>query len=95
MKAMLVAALFAASTAGLAAGHHRAEPAANPPSSRFAVRDVYWRCADGVCTSGKSASRPAIVCAALAKQVGRLKSFSTGGAALDEEGLERCNAAAR
>lgn len=95
MKTILLFSFFMASNEVPGASHYRAEPESIPVASRFAMRDLYWRCDAGECVAGKSASRPAIVCAALAKHVGRLKSFSTSGIMFDAPALQRCNASAR
>ncbi len=95
---MLRAAVLAfALVAGpaLAAPHYHAEPAAQPAETRFPVRDVMWTCGNGGCTGGESNSRPAIVCALLAREVGVLRSFSAAGKPLPSEQLEKCNARAR
>lgn len=79
----------------LAAPHYRAELAAQPAETRFPVRDVMWTCGEGSCTGGESNSRPAIVCALLAREVGTLLSFSAADKPLPPEQLEKCNARAR
>jgi hypothetical protein len=59
------------------------------------VRGLVWKCGPSGCTAGKSNSRPANDCAALARQVGALTRFSAGGRELPVEALEKCNARAR
>ncbi len=86
--------LLAAAAPALAS-HYQAEPAARPAQTKLVVRDTLWQCGDGGCASAsKSNSRPAIVCAVLAKEVGALRSFTAGGRALSAEQLEKCNARA-
>ena len=75
--------------------HYRAQPATAPAAERVVVRDLLWKCGPEGCVAGRSASRPAIACAALARQVGSLRSFSTGGRPLAAAELEKCNARAR
>ena len=87
-------ALAMVSAPALAAPHYQAEPAAKPEQTRFVAKDVVWRCGDSGCSGAKSNSRPAIVCAALAKEIGPLRSFSAGGQALASGELDRCNARA-
>lgn len=78
------------------AASYRAEPAAAPAQERFVARDNIWRCAGEACTSvNPSATRPAISCAALARQIGALRSFSVDGRAFSAEELENCNSRAR
>jgi len=74
----------------------QAETNARPSQERFVARDSIWRCSESNCVSTNSTStRPAIVCAALARQVGALKSFSADGRAFGAEELQSCNARAR
>jgi hypothetical protein len=89
------ATLALVSAPALAAPHFQAEPAAKPDQSRFVAKDVVWRCGDAGCTGAKSNSRPAIVCAALAKEIGPLRSFRAGGQVLANGELDKCNARAR
>ena len=88
----LAAALAMASAAP---GFYSAEPAATPAVTRFVIRDTMWQCGPGACTGGKSNSRPAIVCAALVKEVGAVRGFTAAGKPLTPQELEKCNAAAR
>ena len=65
-----------------------AQPLARPPQERFVARDTVWRCADdGLRLDQRTATRPAIVCAALARQVGALRSFTVDGRAFGAEEL--------
>jgi hypothetical protein len=94
--AFLAASLLLAAPALAAAGpHFQAEPAARPAESRLALRDTLWRCGDDGCAAAESSSRPAIVCAVLAREIGTLRSFSVRGEALSPDALDRCNARAR
>jgi len=78
------------------AASYRAEPNSAPAQERFVARDNIWRCAGEACTSvNPSATRPAISCAALARQIGALRSFSVDGRAFSAEELENCNRRAR
>ena len=79
----------------LAAGF-QAETSARPAQARFVARDSIWRCTENNCVStNETATRPAIVCAALVRQVGALRSFSANGRAFGAEELQACNARAR
>ena len=83
------------STPAFAAGF-QAETSARPAQARFVARDSVWRCTDSNCVStNRTSTRPAVVCAALARQVGTLKSFSADGRAFGAEELQSCNARAR
>jgi hypothetical protein len=91
--AMLSLALV--STPAFAAGF-QAETSTQPPQVRFVARDSIWRCARMACVStNETSTRPSIVCAALARQVGVLRSFSVDGRAFGAEELQACNARAR
>ena len=81
--------------AASAANYYRAEPTAAPTQTRFVARENVWICNAGVCTSGRSSSRPAIVCATLVREVGTLRTFSVEGRAFAAEELESCNRRAR
>ena len=76
-------------------GHYRAELATAPRSSTLVVRELAWKCGPSACVSGASNSRPAIDCAALAREAGALRSFSVAGKPLSAEELGKCNARAR
>ena len=90
---LLLGVALAASPAS-AAPHFQAEPAAKLAAARLVLRDTVWKCGEAGCVAGKSNSRPAVVCAVLARQVGNLRSFSIGGEAMSPAELEKCNARA-
>ena len=75
--------------------HYRAELAAPTTSAQLVTRGLLWKCSGGGCVAGKSNSRPAIDCAALAREAGALRSFSVQGRALSAADLEKCNAKAK
>jgi hypothetical protein len=74
--------------------HYKAQPVSKPSESRIVLRDTLWKCGESACFGSGSNSRPAIVCAVLAKRVGPLRSFQVAGAALAPAELEACNARA-
>lgn len=78
-----------------ATAHYRAEPTTSPAAARPIVRGQMWTCAGGTCTTGVGDSRPAIVCAALVRELGALRSFTVRGRAFSAEELSRCNRRAR
>jgi hypothetical protein len=95
MYRKLLLSLALLSTPALAAAGFQAEPAARPSQERFVARESVWRCTDAGCVStNRTSSRPAIVCAALARQVGTLRTFSADGRAFGAEELESCNSRA-
>jgi len=78
------------------ASNFQAEAGTAPPQASFVARDSIWRCAGTNCVStNRTSTRAAIVCAALARQVGALRSFSSDGRAFGAEELQACNARAR
>ena len=78
------------------AASFQAETNTRPPQSRFVARDSIWRCTENSCVStNETSTRPAIVCAALVRQAGALRSFSANGRAFGAEELQACNARAR
>jgi hypothetical protein len=87
-------ALALVSAPALATSHYQAEPAAKPSEAKLVLRDTVWKCGDAGCAAAKSNSRPTIVCAVLAKEVGALRSFSAGGKPLAADELEKCNSRA-
>ena len=83
------------STPAFASGF-QAETGSQPSQGRFVARDSIWRCTGTSCVStNETPTRPAIVCMALARQVGALRSFSANGRAFGAEELQACNARAR
>ncbi len=94
----IAAALFsaAAATAQPApAPAFSAELATAPAQSQLVAAGAIWRCAGATCTAPRNNSRPAIVCARLAREAGTLASFAVAGTPMDAAALARCNAAAR
>jgi hypothetical protein len=71
--------------------YYRAELTAPASSGHAVVGGLVWKCADTACAAPKGTSRPAIVCARLAKEVGEVSTFSAGGKALEADDLARCN----
>ena len=88
-------ALALVSTPAFAAGF-QAEASSAPAQARFVARDSVWRCDGANCVStNRTSTRAAIACAALARQIGALKSFAVDGRAFGAEELQACNARAR
>lgn len=96
LSAFLAATLMVVAAAGpaIASPHYQAQPAVSPAKAKLVLRDVVWNCGDAGCAAEKSGSRPAIVCAHLAKEVGALRTFSVKGGPLAAGDLEKCNARA-
>ena len=91
MKIAFLGLALAASPA-LASPAYQAEPLAKPASGRLVLRDIVWKCGEAGCVGGQSSSRPATVCAILARKVGSLRSFAANGSAFGPAELEKCNA---
>ena len=90
----LILGFALAAAPALAAPAYQAEPAAKPAAAKLVLRDTVWKCGDAGCAGSQSNSRPAVVCAVLAREVGALRSFSAEGRTLSAEELEKCNARA-
>lgn len=95
IRSVILAFALLSAPALAAAPHFQAEPVVQPAKNKIALRDTLWNCAGRTCAARESSSRPAIVCAVLARQVGTLRSFSVKGQALEAAELERCNARAK
>ncbi|MEA3031108.1 MAG: hypothetical protein QOG13_2433 [Sphingomonadales bacterium] len=83
------------STPAFAAGYFDAQPLTRPAQERFVARDNAWRCNEAGCSSARTATRPALVCAGLVRAVGPLRSFTVDGRAFTAAELEACNGRAR
>ncbi len=70
---------------------YRAALAAPAAKTNTVAGGLVWKCAETNCAASKGTSRPAIVCARLAKEVGTLASFTAGGKALEAAELAKCN----
>lgn len=75
-------------------GFYSATLAAPTDATRAIAGGVVWNCAGTDCTAPRGTSRPAVMCARLAREVGTVSAFTANGEALDAAALERCNAAA-
>ena len=91
----LVSIVPASAGAAAETGQYRAELVAPSASARLIVRDTVWHCDGDACVAPAGTSRPAVICSALVRQAGALRSFALDGKALDGDALEKCNARAR
>jgi hypothetical protein len=71
--------------------YYRAELIAPAATGQALAGGLVWKCAETACAAPKGTSRPAIVCARLAREVGAVSTFTAGGKALEAEDLARCN----
>jgi hypothetical protein len=67
---------------------------AQPAATKTVVRDVILNCDGATCSAAQGTSRPAIVCASIARELGPIVAFRAGNEALDGEALAKCNAKA-
>ena len=70
---------------------YRAQLTAPTAKANAIAGGLAWKCADSSCAAAKGTSRPVIVCARLAKEVGPIAAFTAGGKALEPAELARCN----
>lgn len=98
IRALLLGAAVAG--AGFAALPAQAQPSARfykvtlatpAKHAQFVARELLWTCAGDQCSASKGASRPAIICAAVAKAVGPLLAFTADAQAFDAAQLAACN----
>lgn len=68
---------------------------ATPTDGRFVAGETQWRCDAGGCVAGASKSRPAIVCAQAARELGKVESFAVKGASIASADLGSCNKRAK
>ncbi|MFD1610424.1 hypothetical protein ACFSCW_01260 [Sphingomonas tabacisoli] len=67
---------------------------AQPAATKTVVHEIPVSCDGAVCAAPKGNSRPAIVCASIARELGPVTAFRAGDQALDGEALAKCNAKA-
>lgn len=75
--------------------YYSATPASAPTAGRTMIRGQVWTCDGQSCTAGQGESRPAIICAVAARELGQLTAFTANGVALDSANLDKCNARAK
>lgn len=94
IRSLVLPLAFLAAPA-FANGYYQAEPQNAPAEQRFVARDTVWQCAGGTCSSARGGSRPAFVCASVARELGTLRRFAVDGREFDAAELEACNRRAR
>lgn len=77
------------------AGYYSAVPAVAPEAGKSVVRGLVWSCDGAACAAAEGTSRPAIICASVARELGALTSFRAGDELFDEAALAKCNARAK
>ena len=87
----LAVGLLMSGGAQAATAGHEARLERPAEKSRIVVHNLLWQCDERRCVAAsQSDSRPVIVCMALARELGPVLDFATGGKALDAAGLARC-----
>ena len=92
--AVSIAAL-GASAGNAQSGVYSAVPVTKPAKASFIARDTLWTWRDTAYTARRGSDRDAIQCELVARQTGKLASFSVGGTAFDAAALDKCNAKAK
>lgn len=92
---LLGATATPAFAAGSAPGYRLVPVSAITAATSFVASETLWKCAESGCVARAATSRPEIVCARAAKEVGPVASFSHNGKELDAEALAKCNEKAR
>lgn len=94
LRPVLLLATLVAVAAPAAAANYSAK-LASPATGRIVVREINWACAGNSCTGATQESRPAVLCQALAKRVGKVDGFLVDGRAFSDAELAKCNASAK
>lgn len=94
LRRLALAALAIGFASPALAASYSANPE-QPATGRFIDRDISWSCGGATCMGATTESRPLVLCQGLAKQAGRLGSFTVNGRPLDTAQLDRCNASAK
>jgi hypothetical protein len=76
------------------AGYYSVTLAAQPEATKQVVRGMIFACNGGMCSAAEGTSRPGVVCASVARELGPVTSFRAGDETLDGEALAKCNAKA-
>jgi hypothetical protein len=75
-------------------GYYGVTLAAEPGVAKTVVRGMLLACNGASCSAAEGTSRPAVICASIARELGPVTSFRAGEATLDGEALAKCNAKA-
>lgn len=94
LAALATVGAFAVPVAAQAPAY-RAVPVVAVTAQNVVVGETLWKCGAEGCTTVKTTSRPAILCAQAVKKVGKLESFTVGGIAFGADDLAKCNAKAK
>ncbi len=91
----LLLAVSATPAFAAAPAYRLAPVAAVSAAETIVVRDVLWKCNEAGCVAKSATSRPAIVCATAARQIGKLATFTANGKDFTAEELAACNTNAK
>lgn len=75
--------------------YYVAVPEAQASKPTLITRSTPWQLRGNAYVANRAPERELVLCQLLARNVGRLQSFSAGGSALDGAALEKCNARAK
>lgn len=75
--------------------YYVAVPEAQADKTSLITRSTPWQLRGNAYVANRAPERELVLCQLLAKDVGKLRSFSAGGAALDEAALGKCNSRAK
>lgn len=89
----LILGVSAANAQG--ASYYAAVPVTTPSKTQLITRDTVWTWHATAFTARRGDARDTIQCELVARQVGKLSSFSAAGTAFDAAALEKCNAKAK
>ncbi len=84
-----------ASDARAQGAYYVAVPEAQAGKASLITRSTPWQLRGNAYVANRAPEREVVLCQLLARNVGRLRSFSAGGAALDGSALDKCNARAK
>ncbi|WP_375403152.1 hypothetical protein [uncultured Sphingomonas sp.] len=75
--------------------YYVAVPEAQAGKANLITRSTPWTLHGDAYVANRAPEREVVLCQLLARNVGKLRSFSAGGTALDGAALEKCNARAK
>lgn len=87
--------VVAASDANAQGAYYVAKPVTEAAKPNVITRSTPWALRDGAYVANRAPERDLVLCQLLARDVGPLRSFSAGGATLDANALDKCNARAK
>jgi hypothetical protein len=92
---MVLGATVGPAGAATSPGYRLVPAVAVSAAKTVIVNDTLWKCTPDGCIAGQATSRPAVVCAQAARNVGKLTSFSALGKEFDADALAKCNEKAK